>query len=107
MKFPLKKVTCLCVRLVQIVILLLRETSQHTDLSSHSDHAAQVLGVTAIFICVHRALQGTNAMESPLDSTGCVKARGSAFDVTPFVGFPGPLPSMATCIQLQPQSSNS
>ena len=45
--------------------------------------------------------------QSPLDSTGCVKARGSAFDVTPFVGFPGPLPSMATCIQLQPQSSNS
>lgn len=81
MKFPSKKVTCLCVRLVQIVILLLRETSQHTDLSSHSDHAAQVLGVTAILICVLRALQGTNAMESPLDSTGCVKARGGAFDV--------------------------
>ena len=45
--------------------------------------------------------------QSPLDSTGCVKARGSAFDVAPFVGFPGPLPSMATYIQLQPQSSNS
>ena len=46
-------------------------------------------------------------METPLDSKGCVKAHGNAFDVTPFVGFPGPLPSLATYIQLQPQRSNS
>ena len=29
--------------------------------SSHSSHAAQALGVTAILLCVLRALQGTNA----------------------------------------------